>query len=68
VTHVIGRIAVGERLSRDEALTPYTDPPTHLLGRAADVSGERIGAGSGGEPWGRRPRTGRMLLMRPILS
>jgi hypothetical protein len=36
-------------------------------GRDLFVSGERIGAGRGGDPRGGRPRTGLMLLMRSIL-
>ena len=33
---LIDRAAAGERLSRDQALTLYTQAPTHVLGRLAD--------------------------------
>jgi cyclic dehypoxanthinyl futalosine synthase len=36
VSEIAGRIAAGERLSADEALTLYHDAPTGLLGRLAD--------------------------------
>src|SRR5215212_506414 len=31
------RVAAGERLSRDQALALYTEAPTHVLGRLADL-------------------------------
>jgi cyclic dehypoxanthinyl futalosine synthase len=41
VAGLIDRVAGGERLSRDQALTLYTEAPTHVLGRLADRVRER---------------------------